>query len=363
MINLSNYPQYFLDYHEGVLDAAGKEELFAFLEKHPELKEEFESFEAITLEMEELSFPDKRRLHRHFITSANLTTRLIALMEGDLSESDRALMNEELKKDPSLKAEYDLLISSRLIPEKEISFPEKEKLYRHAKVISMQRAGYRFARIAAILLLMILSAWFILQNREKEMLVDKDIPKIEEKKNEISPSENISPENFGTELLAEDKAANEKSNEAKDNVQSAHKKDNQSQDKKQPRKINSELKEVNEFYAERPAIFTKDSIHAKQDIKENLAFNPAPVTAKEVISLPSGEYTREQLLEVFSEKELADLGIINEKVETIEQNGFWKIAEAGVGKIGEVTGTGMQLEKGQNTYALSAGKFSVSRRR
>ena len=41
-IDLNNYEAYFLDFMEGSLSAEEKHDLFTFLEKHHELKNEFE---------------------------------------------------------------------------------------------------------------------------------------------------------------------------------------------------------------------------------------------------------------------------------------------------------------------------------
>ena len=48
-INLNNYEAYFLDYHEGSLSPALVKELMEFISQHPELKEEFETFEPVAL--------------------------------------------------------------------------------------------------------------------------------------------------------------------------------------------------------------------------------------------------------------------------------------------------------------------------
>ena len=49
-INKHNYEAYFLDYHEGNLTPQEVADLLLFVEQHPELKDEFESFENVTLE-------------------------------------------------------------------------------------------------------------------------------------------------------------------------------------------------------------------------------------------------------------------------------------------------------------------------
>lgn len=49
-INSHNYEAFFLDYHEGNLSPQQVADLLLFLEQHPGLKQDFDSFENIRLD-------------------------------------------------------------------------------------------------------------------------------------------------------------------------------------------------------------------------------------------------------------------------------------------------------------------------
>ena len=72
-ISQYNYEAYFLDYYEGRLDAHTTKELMDFIARHPELKEEFESYEPVTLHTkEEIKFDLKDSLKKP-VTAVNTT--------------------------------------------------------------------------------------------------------------------------------------------------------------------------------------------------------------------------------------------------------------------------------------------------
>ena len=77
-INKNNFEGWFLDYYEGTLTAEQVAELFLFLEKNPELKNEFESFALITLPDSQEVFAEKNALRKNIITIENYN-RLHAL--------------------------------------------------------------------------------------------------------------------------------------------------------------------------------------------------------------------------------------------------------------------------------------------
>ena len=67
-INRNNYEIFFLDYHEGNLSAQQQAKLFIFLEQHPDLKNEFESFDLVKLPSINIFFEEKNSLKRELIT-------------------------------------------------------------------------------------------------------------------------------------------------------------------------------------------------------------------------------------------------------------------------------------------------------
>src|ERR1041384_6941427 len=89
-IHGNNYEAFFLDYHEGNLDAQSKQDVLAFVSAHPELREEFESFEIISLsDKTSVTFPGKEKLKKNSITEYNYRTWLVAFVENDLPAEGR----------------------------------------------------------------------------------------------------------------------------------------------------------------------------------------------------------------------------------------------------------------------------------
>ena len=64
-ITRHNCESFFLDYYEKNLSPVEVAEVLFFLEENPELKEVFESYEAICLEHEKVNFPDKEALKKN----------------------------------------------------------------------------------------------------------------------------------------------------------------------------------------------------------------------------------------------------------------------------------------------------------
>jgi len=124
-INIENYEIWFLDYAEGNLDESQKQELFAFLADHPELKNELEEFEILEVNLFETKFPDKSSLKK---TPAYNSDDFIAYHEGDLSETEKKEVESIIASNPSAKKEFDQLAKMYLQPDCQIVFQDKDKL-------------------------------------------------------------------------------------------------------------------------------------------------------------------------------------------------------------------------------------------
>jgi hypothetical protein len=137
-INLTNYEAYFLDYHDGNLGAEDVAELLLFLEKHPELKELFETFENISLptDSEEVLFPNKESLKKPQITLDNYEEYMIGFSEGALNADEAKSLEYFLLEHPELKKELDACTKTWLTPDLSIVFEGKEKLYKTADDLS-----------------------------------------------------------------------------------------------------------------------------------------------------------------------------------------------------------------------------------
>jgi hypothetical protein len=129
-INSTNYESWFLDYYEGSLSAEQVAEMFLFLDQHPELQQEFESFELIKLDnIEEDIFENKQSLHKsEEITAANIHHWLLDQAEGQLNPGQLQQLQIFLAANPEYIREQELIAKTRLDAAEEVH-PAKTFLY------------------------------------------------------------------------------------------------------------------------------------------------------------------------------------------------------------------------------------------
>lgn len=186
-IDLHNYEAFFLDYKEGNLDAAQEQELFAFLETHPELKAELDSFEELVLEPEVL-FENKYFLKKNEFGDE----AIITYTEGLADAKSRKLIEETASENVAFKNELNLYKSAVLVADAEIKFPNKTKLKRGGVVIYLQ-SNPAYLRVAAAILLM-LGLFFLVSKLNENPNSENKKPVLanENKKQNESPVKNNS---------------------------------------------------------------------------------------------------------------------------------------------------------------------------
>lgn len=224
-INHSNYEIFFLDYLEGRLNQQQIAELRIFLEAHPDLKEEMEGLEPVSLAPDEsVIYNGKEMLKRPMImpvgriNERNYEEFFIAAEENDLSGSEKTNLERFLVKNPLLQNEYDLISKSRIQPDRSIVFPDKASLKKTFIIPFAPRLIYYGAAVAATLLLLIgLKFIFVPSNPNEEDIMLTEIPvkesvhEVPEMKNaaqiqEINPEmngKNSRPHNTSNEYEAE----------------------------------------------------------------------------------------------------------------------------------------------------------------
>ncbi len=202
MIDVQNYGAWFLDYHEGNLSVQQVAELFLFLEQHPELKEEFESFELTLLDADDQKqeFPDKNSLKKStVINETNIEEWLVAEIEGDLQLKERILLNAFMQQHPEFERDRKLFGMTKLIADAKDIYPAKEKLKKHTIRRFTASFNQRYYYAAACLILL-LASWFIirLQKTPEPQTAEKTVPSIQhlpqqpvsaEHKNQVLPSQ------------------------------------------------------------------------------------------------------------------------------------------------------------------------------
>lgn len=130
-ITRDNYEPYFLDFLEGNLEENQIDQFLDFLELNPDLKEELQLLENMTLPDEKITFLGKENLYKSSADfKAATESKMIASLESDLDNDERKSFESWLAGNPELKKEYELFSKTRLMPDPTVKFPEKRKLYR-----------------------------------------------------------------------------------------------------------------------------------------------------------------------------------------------------------------------------------------
>ena len=169
-INRNNYEAYMLDYFEKELDPSSVAELMLFLEQNADLKDEFESFEILSILPDaDVVFPDKNTLKKNVIfpttdiNRKNYEEYFIAAVENLLSQNEIAQLNSFLAVNPELLKDYSLFQHTKLQPDKTIIFGDKESLRRKAVVpfYRSQRKTLLYSAIALAASLLIFVSVYV----------------------------------------------------------------------------------------------------------------------------------------------------------------------------------------------------------
>ncbi|CAN5608360.1 hypothetical protein BH11BAC1_BH11BAC1_02480 [soil metagenome] len=184
MISKNNYESFFLDYHEGNLSEELKKEVRVFLDSNPELKEEFESFEIISLSEKSIVFSGKEKLKKSAVNEYNFKTWFVACEENDLNAADRKQVEQFLEINPAYKPELEILKQTKILPDYSIHFENKASLKKGGILIPL------WVRIAAAACLVIglLSYWMIQQKPKSEFVIEPGSGKYREQNPAIVPS-------------------------------------------------------------------------------------------------------------------------------------------------------------------------------
>jgi hypothetical protein len=160
-INRSNYEAFFLDFHEGNLSEVEKREVIAFVEANPDVKEEFESFNFIFIEKsKDLKFPGKENLKKNSINVNNYKTWLVAFVEDDLNQDEKAEVEKFLSENQGYNRELEILRQTKIYPDYSIRFTGKSSLKKGGVVVPM---WVRYAAAACVVFGLL--AYFFVQRK------------------------------------------------------------------------------------------------------------------------------------------------------------------------------------------------------
>jgi len=147
-INRDNYEAYFLDYHEGQLSPDMVQEVLLFVEKNPDLKNDFEEFEAVSLaDDQNIVFEKKSSLKKNqsfvasLINDLNYEEYLLAETEGILNAAELTALEVYIKTNPQAEKDRKLFAMTHLTPENDIVFEARESLKKKAIPVGPITAG------------------------------------------------------------------------------------------------------------------------------------------------------------------------------------------------------------------------------
>ncbi len=130
-INRNNYETFFVDYLEGKLDEKLVNDFIEFLQQNQDLKEELSLFENISIGQEEITFNKKELLLKEkYDGEQEFNEAAIAVLEKEISSSEKAEFEKYLSSHPKKQKEAELFKLTKLHPDESIVFSKKNKLYK-----------------------------------------------------------------------------------------------------------------------------------------------------------------------------------------------------------------------------------------
>lgn len=166
LITKNNYEAFLLDYVEGNLSPEHTAELMLFFENNPELKEDLEEFDLLTLDVPETSLENKEalKIDEDIITALTFDDFAIAEIEGLNSDKKSAAFAAFLKQNPTQQKEFEIYQKTKLTAPV-VVFEDKPALKREQKVIPL----YWWVTSAAAVILALFLLNGINWNDEKVM--------------------------------------------------------------------------------------------------------------------------------------------------------------------------------------------------
>ncbi len=182
-ITKQNYEQFLIDFMDGKLNPALEESLFAFLDEHSDIKAEFEDLEIISAVADEnISFDLKSSIKKPQITSTanindkNYKEHFIASTEGDLTSNQETELDKFMRLNPALLKTQNLYKKSRLEADLSIQYPNKKALKKYP---FYQRKSWIYSASAAASILLLLSIFFF--SKSDKEIVQTQSAKLEDR--------------------------------------------------------------------------------------------------------------------------------------------------------------------------------------
>ena len=158
-INRNNYEEFFLLYVDNELSVQQKNAVDVFLTENPDLQEEMVMLRQSILIPDESVFADKQSLLKQEVVNDEMQTQLLLMLDNELDKKTTGKLLGLVKKDASVKQEWEILQQTKLSAKEKIIFKDKAILYKEegGRVIAV-----RWWRIAAAAVVIGFGVWGVL---------------------------------------------------------------------------------------------------------------------------------------------------------------------------------------------------------
>ena len=152
----TNYEIWLIDYLDGNLDTGQTNDLMAFLEENPDIKEEFYDLTKYNIRPAENAWPNKNNLKRSLseISQSQFEYLCVAALENDLSDPQAAELEEIITGNPEKRKTFELFRKLKLAAP-EILYAKKHKLRKLTipqRIIQLSIIGLSAAAVVAIMI-------------------------------------------------------------------------------------------------------------------------------------------------------------------------------------------------------------------
>jgi len=176
-INRTNYEAYFIDYLEGNLDEGLVDSFIEFLKLNPDLKEELEMYEPVSVIPSPVAFGNKIDLYKEkYDSEEEFNQTAIASLEGNLSEETEQEFKQYVSTHPEKQKDLALFGKTILKADESIIFSKKSNLYKKplGKTIL-----FWTSRVAAVLVLAI-AVFSLLKKQPAEINQENQVAQTEQ---------------------------------------------------------------------------------------------------------------------------------------------------------------------------------------
>jgi len=181
----SNYEIWIVDWLDGKLDEARCSELMEFLEKNPDLKEEFDSLAVTRLTPTESNFSQKEKLIRSAseLPVSQVEYLSLAYFEKDITAEQLSDLELNISLNPENKKIFESIQRTRLLPPR-AEFKNKNLLKKHLTGSRVLRLSLAAMSAAATIAILVLSYVFIRHSMaeneiQSALIVNPDTAQIE----------------------------------------------------------------------------------------------------------------------------------------------------------------------------------------